>query len=74
MVVTPEFRSDFNRTRVIYFGLYCTMFGAQAKMGVRKWPKLTEAYKYFYGDDITNAHDAEFDTLHCYKVYLKLME
>ena len=54
--------------------LYCTMFGAQAKMGVIKWPKLTEAYKYFYGNDITNAHDAEFDTLHCYKVYLKLME
>lgn len=52
--------------------LFCTMFKAQAAMGVNKWPKLEEAYRYFYNEDITNAHDAEFDTLHCYKIYLKL--
>ena len=53
--------------------LFCTMFKAQAAMGVRKWPKLAEAYRYFYNEDITNAHDAEFDTHYCYKVYLKLV-
>ena len=47
---------------------------AQKKMNVDNWPKLSEAYTHFYGDNITNAHDAEFDTLHCYKIYLKLME
>ena len=54
--------------------LYCTMMEAQKKMRVGKWPKLSEAYLHFYNEDITNAHNAEFDTLHCYKIYLKLME
>tara|TARA_Y100000389_G_scaffold9213_1_gene8586 strand:- start:622 stop:1215 length:594 start_codon:yes stop_codon:yes gene_type:complete len=52
---------------------YCTMLGAQKKMNVSKWPKLSEAYKYFYNENIINAHDAEYDTLHCYKVYIKLI-
>lgn len=54
--------------------LYCTMYGSQSKMNVRKWPKLSEAYKFFYSKEITNAHNAEYDTLHCYKIYLKLCE
>ena len=53
---------------------FCTMFKAQPIMKMRKWPKLSEAYKHFYNEDITNAHDAEFDTLYCYKVYLKIYE
>ena len=52
---------------------YCTMLKAKKKMNVSKWPKLSEAYKYFYNEDIINAHDAEFDTLHCYKIYIKLI-
>ena len=35
--------------------------------------ELSEAYKYFYNENIINAHDAEYDTLHCYKVYIKLI-
>ena len=54
--------------------LYCTMFKAQKAMKVSKWPKLAEAYRFFYNEDITNAHDAEFDTLYCYKVYYKLQQ
>tara|TARA_B110000261_G_C13045957_1_gene342247 strand:- start:743 stop:1354 length:612 start_codon:yes stop_codon:yes gene_type:complete len=50
---------------------YCTMLEAQKKMNVGKWPKLAEAYKYFYNDNIQNAHNAEYDTFYCYKVYLK---
>ena len=52
---------------------YCTMLEAQKKMNVSKWPKLSEAFKYFYNENIINAHDAEYDTLHCYKVYIKLI-
>ena len=76
ILMSELFRYEYTITleKIRNVQLYCTMFGAQAKMGISKWPKLTEAYRYFYGDDITNAHDAEFDTLHCYKVYLKLME
>ena len=70
------YRYDYNITLGQFraIPLYCTMKEAQKKMCVRKWPKLSEAYTHFYGDNITNAHDAEFDTLHCYKIYLKLME
>jgi DNA polymerase III epsilon subunit-like protein len=53
---------------------FCTMLGSQVRMNVYKWPKLAEAYRYFYNEDITNAHDAEYDTLYCYRVYLKLDE
>ena len=76
ILMSELFRYEYTITleKISNVQLYCTMFGAQAKMGISKWPKLTEAYRYFYGDDITNAHDAEFDTFHCYKVYLKLME
>ena len=52
--------------------LYCTMFKAQKAMKVGKWPRLSEAYNYFYNAEIVHAHDAEYDTLHCYKIYLKL--
>ena len=70
------YRYDYNITlsNIIGIPLYCTMKEAQKKMNVRKWPKLSEAYTHFYGENIINAHDAEFDTLHCYKIYLKLME
>lgn len=53
---------------------FCTMLGSQVRMNVYKWPKLSEAYTYFYNEEITNAHDAEYDTLHCYKIYLKLCD
>jgi len=74
ILMSELFRYDYTITleKINNIKLYCTMFKAQSKMRVSKWPKLTEAYKYFYGEDITNAHDAEFDTLFCYKVYLKL--
>ena len=39
-----------------------------------KWPKLREAYIYFYNKDIENAHQAEFDTFYCYEIYKKLIK
>lgn len=53
---------------------YCTMKKFFEKINYYKWPKLGEAYKYFYNEEIINAHDSEYDTLHCYKVYVKLIE
>jgi len=53
---------------------YCTMLNAQRKMGVGKWPKLREAYIYYYNKDITNAHQAEYDTLYCYEIYKALVK
>lgn len=53
---------------------YCTMLKSQSVMRVNKWPKLSEAYRYFYDEDITNSHQAEYDTLYCYKIFKKLSE
>jgi DNA polymerase III subunit epsilon len=48
---------------------YCTMLEGQKHMRVRKFPKLAELYKYIYNEDITGAHNALHDTLHCVKCY-----
>ena len=54
---------------------YCTMLEGQKKMGVRKWPKLAELYRYLTkGEEISHAHNALYDTLHCYKCYTLLVD
>lgn len=70
------YRYQYNITlsKIARTETFCTMLGSQVRMNVYKWPKLSEAYTYFYNEDITNAHDAEYDTLHCYKIYLKLCD
>ena len=52
--------------------VYCTMLNSQKKMNVSKWPKLGEAYNFFYNKEITNGHQAEYDTLYCYEIYKAL--
>lgn len=68
------YRYQYNITldKIASTETFCTMLGSQVRMNVYKWPKLSEAYSYFYNEEIVNAHDSEFDTLHCYKIYLKL--
>lgn len=70
------YRYQYNITlsKIARTETFCTMLGSQVRMNVYKWPKLSEAYTYFYNEEITNAHDAEYDTLHCYKIYLKLCD
>lgn len=34
-----------------------------------KWPKLSECYKYFFGREFEDAHDAAVDTKACAEVY-----
>jgi DNA polymerase-3 subunit epsilon len=59
---------------------YCTMLeGAKLNIpkrhaGRSKWPKLSDAYMHFYGEEFSNAHDAMADVRACRDVYLKLTE
>lgn len=50
----------------------CTMRKGKELMGIKKFPKLAELYKHLYNEDITNAHDAQYDTLYCYKCFDKM--
>jgi DNA polymerase III subunit epsilon len=52
----------------------CTMMEGQRMMKVSKFPKLQELYTYFYPNKIMqNAHNALYDTLHCYECYKGLL-
>lgn len=37
-----------------------------------KWPKLAEAYKHFFGEDLAGAHDAMIDVKACRRIYFAL--
>ena len=57
---------------------YCTMLNATGVCKIVgpkgfKWPKLSEAIKFFFGEDLVNAHDALTDVIACKRVYFKLM-
>lgn len=42
--------------------------------GGYKWPKLGEAYKHFFGEELTGAHDAMNDVRACMRIYFRLKE
>lgn len=48
---------------------YCTMWGARAAMGLKKNPKLADAFKHFTGRELENAHDAMQDARANWTVY-----
>lgn len=50
----------------------CTMRKGKEVLAMKKFPKLGELYKGLYGEEITNAHDAQYDTLYCYKCFAKM--
>lgn len=50
----------------------CTMIKGRKYMKTRKFPKLSELYKFLYNEEITNAHCALDDTKHCFKCFIKL--
>ena len=52
-----------------------TMFKAMPIMGVKKWPKLSEMYQFFFKKDFEDQHTALGDvkaTLECYNEIIKL--
>jgi DNA polymerase-3 subunit epsilon len=51
---------------------YCTMRNAQKVMGVKKSPKLAEAYEHFAGETLMGAHNAAVDVMACKAIYMAL--
>jgi DNA polymerase-3 subunit epsilon len=56
---------------------YCTMAAATPILKLPgaydyKWPKLAEAYRYFFGSELEGAHDAMADVVGCMKVYYEI--
>jgi DNA polymerase-3 subunit epsilon len=40
--------------------------------GTPRWPKLVEAYQFFFGEELENAHDAMVDVLATCRIWLEL--
>ena len=60
---------------------YCTMHNSTKVCGLagthagrNKWPRLTEAYKHFTGQEMENAHNAMADVDGCIAVYFGIMD
>lgn len=52
---------------------FCTMRVGQKVMGVSKYPRLQQLYEFFYPEsELTGAHNAYYDTLHCYLCFKQL--
>ena len=51
----------------------CTLQLGRVAMKQTKAPKLSELYKFLHNEELTNAHDALHDTLHCCKCMLAMM-
>jgi DNA polymerase-3 subunit epsilon len=50
----------------------CTMLSGKDAMGVKKWPSLSESYKYFTGEDLKGGHNATIDAKACMKIYFAM--
>lgn len=53
---------------------YCTLMNARKIMGGNKGHTLAEAYKYFTGEDLENAHSAMDDAKGCLAVYWAIQD
>lgn len=58
---------------------FCTMLGSKNHCKIPglykdwKWPKLEEAYKHFFGEELTGAHKATADLLACQRIHQHLI-
>lgn len=53
---------------------FCTMWAAKKALGLKKIPKLSEAYEALTGEKFEGAHNAMNDTRGCRIVYFALMK
>jgi DNA polymerase-3 subunit epsilon len=60
--------------------IFCTMLGSMnicklpGRHGQYKWPKLSEAYNIFFGEELQGAHDALVDVRACARVHRHMIE
>ncbi len=50
----------------------CTMKQGQGVMKLRVYPKLGKLYEFLYNEEMKNAHDAMYDTYHCFMCFKKM--
>jgi DNA polymerase III epsilon subunit-like protein len=74
----PVLTEIYNPTR---YEIYCTMKRSTNIVGIphnhgggNKYPKLTEAYRFAFGEDFDNAHDAMADVRATMRLYHWLQE
>lgn len=53
---------------------FCTMWKTRKALGLKKPPKLAEAYELLTGKKLENAHNAMADTQACRIIYFALMD
>lgn len=53
-------------------GRFCTMERGRNLLSLSKNPKLSALYEELYGEEMKNAHDAEFDTFYCSECFKML--
>ena len=51
----------------------CTMRMGKKAMESKKNPKLSELYKFFFNEEMQNAHNASYDTLFCQQCFEKML-
>lgn len=52
----------------------CTMRMGKKAMEGTKNPKLSELYKFFFNEEMQNAHNASYDTLFCQQCFEKMLQ
>jgi len=75
VVASEAYRSGFTELADVIMSLshICTMQKGREVMGTKKYPKLEELYRFLHnGKSITGAHNAQYDTLHCYQCFTKM--
>jgi DNA polymerase III epsilon subunit-like protein len=55
---------------------FCTMLASTGICKIKKangykWPKLSEAYQFFFGEELKDAHDALVDVNACKRIYFE---
>ena len=65
-----ELKDRFTGIKSLCTMLECTpICQIPSKWGGFKWPKLSEAYKFFFKEELKDAHDALTDVIGCKRVY-----